>query len=376
VFDLPQKVAGDELLNWNGVSFRTIHAWGAAVSVAPILLCLLGGCASSPITADPAYFPAPPTQAHVVHLKSFNRLNELVPVRVSFVEAIRGSAISPFVNTPGGIAYRGGHLYICDTDYNVVHDWDLTAGKARRIGLREDSALGKPVAVAVDEAGNMFVADTGRGAVVIFDSGGQRTGQLSASAREQYRPVALAIRGDQLFVADVESHVVDVFSISDRKHVASFGGTGDKLGQFYFPMGVAVNGSGQFFVSDSMNSRVQMFGAGYEFMLSMGKPGNRYGDMGKPRHLAVGPDGVIYVADVEFRHVHLYNTKGQLLMMLGGPERGAGGTPMPVGVAVAESLPEGMASLVPDEFDADYFLFVSNTVGEKRIGLYAVGRGR
>jgi sugar lactone lactonase YvrE len=347
-------------------------------SLAVVVLSFLNGCASAPITADPVYFPPPPAAPRVVHLKSFNSLNELVPVRVGFVDAIRGAAVSPFVNTPAGIAYREGHLYICDTDYNVVHDWDLASSETRRLGLREDSQLGKPVAVAVDEDGTVYVADTGRSEVVVFDASGRCVGRLHpdrCATGESYRPVALGVSRDRLYVADVESHVVDVFSTADRRQIGRFGGTGDKPGQFYFPMGVAADGKGHVFVADSMNSRVQMFGEGHQFLSSTGKPGNRYGDMGKPRHVAVGPDGVIFVADVEFRHIHLFNKKGQLLMLLGGPDDKPGGTPMPVGVTVAETLPDRVASLVPDDFRAAYYLFVSNTVGKKRISLYAIGQG-
>ncbi len=376
MFDLSQKVAVDLLRESYQTCVRNTRLCAPVALAAAVPLLSLAGCASAPITADPVYFPPPPAQARVVHLKSFNRLNELVPARVSFTEALRGRSVSPFVNTPAGIAYRQGRLYICDTDDNVVHIWDLTTGQARRIGLGEDSALGKPVAVAVNDQGTVFVTDTGRGEVSVFDGSGVRVDRLRPPHREKYRPVSVAVWHDRLFVTDVEAHVIDVFSINDRKHVASFGGIGSKTGQFYFPMGVAVDATGRIFVSDSMNSRVQLFGPQYESILAMGRPGNRYGDMGKPRHLAVGPDGVVFVADVEFRHVHLFNTKVQLLMLLGGPQDKPGGSPMPVGIAVADELPDRIASLVPDDFEARYYLFVSNTVGAKRIGLYAIGVAR
>ena len=49
---------------------------------------------------------------------------------------------------------------------------------------------------------------------------------------------------------------------------------------------------------------------------------------------------------------------------------------LPFGVAVAESLPEDLESLVPADFDAQYYLFVTNTVGAKRINLFAIGKQR
>jgi hypothetical protein len=61
-------------------------------------------------------------------------------------------------------------------------------------------------------------------------------------------------------------------------------------------------------------------------------------------------------------------------MLLGGDGEQIGSTPMPVGVAVATDLPESISSLVPADFRADYYLFVCNTVGVRRISLFAIGR--
>jgi len=95
--------------------------------------------------------------------------------------------------------------------------------------------------------------------------------------------------------------------------------------------------------------------------------------MGKPKHVAVGPDGTIFVADAEFARIQMFNAAGQLLMLLGGDGSAPGSTPMPLGVAIADTLPERLASLVPAGFHAQYYLFTTNTVGSRRIGLFAIG---
>ena len=145
-------------------------------------------------------------------------------------------------------------------------------------------------------------------------------------------------------------------------------------------MSLAVTNDGSLVVSDTLNARVQLFdqafGTGHRQTLTFGGPGNRFGDMGKPRHLAVGPDGTIFIADPEFSVIHLYNQRGHLLMFVGGPRDEPGGTPLPRGVAVATDLPDRLASLVPTEFNAKYFLFVTNGIGNRRISLFAVGTQR
>jgi DNA-binding beta-propeller fold protein YncE len=337
------------------------------------LFALTGGCATSTPRAEVVYFPAPPSPPRVVHLKSFNSLHALVPVRAGFVDLVRGGLVSPRVASPMGIAYRAGHLYICDAEANALSDWDLQTGRARRRGTSGDVTLVSPVAVAVDPAGTAYVADTGRGEVVAFASSGGEPRRLKPPDRPAYKPVAVAVHGSTLYVADIASHRIDTFSTGDGKHLAALGKVGTGPGELYYPMGVAISAEGHLFVSDMMNARVQIFDAQHNPLSSFGQHGTRYGDLGKPKQLAVGPDGTIIIADAEFARVHLFNRQGQLLMLIGGPGYKAGGTPMPLGVAVAPELPETVASLVPDDFHADYFFFVTNTVGPNRISLFAVG---
>ena len=341
-----------------------------------MLLALVVGCATPGPQAEPVYFPARPGNPRVVHLKSFNSLSDLVPSRRSFMDWIRGGPVSPHVGIPAGIAFRAGHLYICDIEINVLHDWDLTSGQAERLGHSGELALAKPVAVAVDEVGTIYVADTGRGEVVAFDSTGRSTHRIRPPDRESYRPVAVAVHGSRLYVADIAGHTIDVFSTEEGRFLEAWGGPGNKPGELYYPMGVATNGSGHVLVSDMMNARIQVFDAKHNPLLSFGQPGDRYGDLGKPKHLAVGPDGTILIADAEFARVHLFNARGQLLLLVGSVDDEPGGTPMPLGVAVARSLPDAVASFVPEDFRADYFFFVSNVVGRKRLSLYAVGSAR
>lgn len=345
--------------------------------LAAALLALEGGCASGTIKAELVYFPPPPASPHVVHLKSFNDLGDLVPRRGSWLDfLVRGASPGANLGVPEGLAYHEGRLYVCDTMANVVHVWDLATGRAGRLGDSGETRLSKPVDVAIDNAGRVYVADTGRLEVVTFDVAGQPDRRVKPKDREAFRPVAVTTLGNKLFVADIVAHQVDVFSTDDGEFLGAVGTIGKETGKFYFPMGVTTDSNGSLFVADTMNSRVQVFDSAGSFTGSMGQPGNRYGDMGKPKRVAVGPDGTIFIADVEFGYVHLFNRAGQLLMLMGGPEANPGGTPMPSGVAVAATLPAHLRNLVPPSFEADYYVFVANTVGDKRISLYAVGTAR
>lgn len=355
------------------VSARAKH-WQASCQRPPTLAfaafaTMLAGCSTPAPRGEWVYYPSSPTPPRAVHLKSFNALEAIAPRPSRGWGALSGAKRSGgFVESPLGIAYGGGHLYICDTALHCVHDWDLATGESRRMVGEEDGFLQTPTAAAVTPEGRVFVADTGRGEVVEFDVQGKVV--RSFKPRAGFRPVAMAVRGDEeLLVADAAAGQVDVLSTSDGSVVRSLSLSAAKGG---LPMGVAARGD-RTLVSDMVGGRILVFDGDGELVSTIAQRGDRYGDLGQPRGITLGSDGVLYVADPEFGHVHFFNEQGQLLMLLGGPEAGNAATAFPVGVAVAADVPENIRRLVPPGFSAKSFLFVSNSVGENRINLFAVG---
>ncbi|MEK6798223.1 MAG: hypothetical protein AABZ12_04600 [Planctomycetota bacterium] len=320
------------------------------------------------------YFPPPPATPRVVHLKSFNDLRELVPQSApSWTSWTRGSTRT-FVGTPAGLAYHADTLYVCDTQLNVVHAWNVGTGTARQFGA-DGETLSKPVAVAVGDDDRIFVADTDRREIAVFDGDGRHAAHWRPRAAEEFRPIALFTRDDRLHVCDAANDEVCVLSTTDGSVIRRFGGTGSELGAFHAPAGVAVGHDGTVFVSDMLNSRVQALTGEGRPLFQIGKPGNRFGCMGKPRQVGLTPGGILFIADAEFAHVQVYDTSGELLMMFGGPDGAPGSTPMPVGIAVATELPPTLTRLVPSGFQPTCFVFVSNTIGAYRLSLFAVNTG-
>ncbi len=336
-----------------------------------ILLLGLSGCLGPRPAPLWVYFPPPPDPPRVVHLVSFNSLHELVPPRGSWVSLFRGAAADPLAGTPMGLAWHDMTLYICDTNANYVHVWNLATGASRLIGA--DGELKKPVAVAVDEHGTVFVADTIRGEVVAFEQSGSEIRRFQHPKTTNYRPVSVAVAGGALCVADMANHSVDVYSTETGRLLRSMGGRGSSTGRTYYPSGLSVDAAGQTYVADMMNARVQVFDSSGHFTRTFGTPGNRYGSLGTPKDIAVGPDGVSFVADAQFGCIHLFDPDGRVLMVIGGPRDEPGGTPLPNGMAIATLLPEKLLDLVPDGFKACYYVWVSNTTGQKRLALFAVG---
>ena len=347
----------------SSVSFRRLVL--LLVFVAPAVMLI--GCAAPAGPGKLTYFPPAPATAHAVHLGSGEALTDFVPVDRSWLDRVRGRITAVPLEAPAGLAWAQGSLYVCDRAAGVVQVWDF---ESRQVHLVGSGVLRQPVAAIPAPCGTLFVADVGLGEVVSFSPDGAEGAHFKPAERDKFTPVALALANKRLFVADTAGHGIEEFK-PDGAHVRTLGSAGTEEGQFLFPMGMARDAAGNLLVSDMLNGRVQVLGTDLAPQRSIGQPGDRYGDFGKPKQLAVGPDGVIIVADAAYGHVTLFDGEGRLLMLLGDGEG------MPFGVAAtASDAPAGLTELVPDDFDAHYFIFVSHSTGERCLDLYAIGLSR
>jgi DNA-binding beta-propeller fold protein YncE len=85
----------------------------------------------------------------------------------------------------------------------------------------------------------------------------------------------------RLYAVDTIAGKVYAFT-SEGALLFSFGGPGEKEGQFNFPTHIVTAPDGRLYVTDSMNFRVQMFDASGTFLSSFGHHGNGSGDFSMP----------------------------------------------------------------------------------------------
>jgi len=110
-------------------------------------------------------------------------------------------------NTPGGLALDDlGNLYVADTGNGVVKQYSPLGVF---LGAFGEGHLARPRAVAVDEAGNLFVSDGELAAVLAFAPDGSYLGSIggeSTAVRDSssllQAPLGLRSDGDLLYVMD------------------------------------------------------------------------------------------------------------------------------------------------------------------------------
>ncbi len=100
------------------------------------------------------------------------------------------------------------------------------------------------------------------------------------------------------------------------------GVAGPGPGQLAEPRGVAADGSGNIYVADSKNSRIDVFDPNGAFLRAVGTPGSGDGQLKEPSGVAVGPDGEIFVADTWNHRIARFGPGGDWRGAWTDPEKG------------------------------------------------------
>jgi uncharacterized protein (TIGR03663 family) len=237
---------------------------------------------------------------------------------------------------PDGKVYvvegRGARVTAFNPDGSVDTTWG-TSGQG-------DGQFQEPWGIAVAPNGNVYVADTWNHRVQYFDSSGKFLGKWGklgdAKGRTDAdqgvfwgpRSIAISSTGD-VYVTDTGNKRIQVFGL-DGSFKRMFGGEGAAPGQFKEQVGVALDAQGNVWVADTWNNRVQKLSpdgaplsqfpvqGGWESQNVTNKP-----------YIAVDPSGRVIASFPDQGRLVIFGADGQRLQEL--PLQGAS----PVGVAVA-----------------------------------------
>ena len=154
------------------------------------------------------------------------------------------------------------------------------------------------------------------------------------------KPAGLAVDQDgNLYVADSGNNRVQKFD-RDGRFLAQVGGPGAGNGQFNEPWGLALDAQGDLYVADTWNHRIQKFNKDLQYVTQWGKPASDLDNptpfvFWGPRDVAVDAQGNVWVADTGTSRVIKFDPNGTNLATLGGPGSEAGKLREPVGIDIA-----------------------------------------
>jgi len=288
-----------------------------------------------------------------------------------------GPATSASLSYVTGIALdRAGDLYIADSVNHrvrkVTGDGLITTIAGNGLagsdgdGGPATSARVQPKSVAIDAAGNIYIGEPNRVRKVTagiinsvagtgVDGHSGDGGPATAAQIRSIGGVAVDAAGN-LYIAEFSGHAIR--RVTAGGMITTVAGTtvqgynGDGLlaaaAQLNFPSDVAVDSGGSYYIADTGNLRVRKVGADGVIRTVAGRPGSP-GDgsaatavsLDGPTGVALDSAGNLYIADARAKRIRKVNTAGLISTLAGGGASNREGAPaweasfrLPFGVAV------------------------------------------
>ncbi len=320
-----------------------------------------------------------------------------------------GYAVSAELNSCTGVTFDGaGNVYIADRGNNAVRKVNTlgvittiagtgTAGYSGDNGPAISATLSAPYSVAIDGAGNVYVADGGNNVIRRINSGGgistyAGTGSagysgdgFAASTAQLNNPEGISLDNyGNLYIADAGNHVIrEVYSTGQINTIAgtggSFGYSGDhgpaNAAQLHSPSAVAIDIYGNVYIADRNNNAIRKIDnagdittiAGNGFVGSGGDNGPAASaQLHSPSGISIYGFGNIYISDEGNNVIRKIDTAGTITKFAGSYLNGYSGNG---GLAVnAEmSTPSGLAvdgleRVYIADYDNNVVRLVSSTV--------------
>ena len=323
-------------------------------------------------------------------------LARLMPARIttlsgngSWAYVDSSSSTSASYRNPQGLAADAlGNIYVADSVNQVVRKIAAGGGAVSTVvgngsaartgdgGAALSASLNTPTGIAVDSAGNLFIADQGNSVIRRVDaiSGIITTaagGGTAATGSDGYGDglaasgailsgcgnVAVDYAGN-LFISDSFHNLVRkvtaatgiISVVAGGGSAAGSDGYGDGLAatsaSLTNPTGLAVDASGNVYISDSGHSLVRVVSASTGIISVLAGTGG-YGylgdgsaataaSLGSPAGLRLDAAGNLYVADFAFHVIRLVNTSSGMISTLAG--NGTAGHTGDSGMAMMASL--------------------------------------
>lgn len=308
----------------SAVSRRVSGQW----SVVVVTALVLAGCATAP-KEEPVrlVWPPPPLKPRIEFVRSIisdQDLNRDTTFSEKLLAFLAGEKPLPNrIVEPMGLAISddGQRLYVSDFAHLAVFVFDFAQKTFIKVG--GEQRLARPVGVALDAQENLYVVEQLKKGVAVFDRQGKKIRFISHPSIERPTGIAIDRNRGKIYLADTShtksaEHTVKIFNMSGDL-VGNIGGDkGEKPGQFLFPTYLALDSQGNLYVTDTLNSRVQVFDPDGNYVKSIGQRGNAWGMFDKPKGVALDGFGNVYVADSGWSNVQIFNQKGQILLFFGG----------------------------------------------------------
>lgn len=260
---------------------------------------------------DGPVWPLPPSQTRLRYFESF----DLVSGPATTIQAITGRESAPsLLFRPLHIAVKNSTIVTIDQERGTVQVYKDYTGQSFMLRTKEGQYLQGILDAALDDFGRIYVAEGLLARISIYDENGIYLKSFGSNLMWK-KPERIAldpVRG-RVYIADSFLSTVLVYSL-EGVYLFSFGGNGKDLGKFNGLINLSVDTSGNIWILDTGNKRIQQFNARGMPITSLDLPADT---IVEPVAITLEPDGTIYIADQYQESIHILGSDGKLITKIG-----------------------------------------------------------
>jgi len=230
---------------------------------------------------------------------------------------------------------NNGRIYVADTGRQSIFVFDEKLGE---FFLWNETNLNipflSPVGVA-HAADSIWVTDSELSLIYKLSYAGEVIKTIGKGVVNRPTGITYDSVADRIFISDTDDDNIKVFN-HEGELIDVWGHAGNSGGALNHPTFIAYR-QGKLYVADSLNARIQIFDDLGQYVKTLGQRGLYIGDLSRPKGIAVDSDGNIYVSESYYDYVIIYNEHGELLMSLGGSGFSPGQFSQPTGLWVDDN---------------------------------------
>lgn len=228
------------------------------------------------------------------------------------------------MQSPAGVAVDGeNNIYVADSKRGMVLVYDQYGRFVRYIGsFHGENMYQGPSGIAIDrKAGHLYLADSPRHLVLMLDLKGNllkrvgKQGEDTASGELKRRnkpgseafnyPTEIAVNDHEVAVLDTAGRRVQIMDL-ECNLLGGFSLLNAAYQETDRENGLGLDEEGNIYVSYVGTSEVRMYNADGDLQASFGQHGSRTGEFSAPRGLWVDASDRLYVADTQNVRVQLF----------------------------------------------------------------------
>jgi DNA-binding beta-propeller fold protein YncE len=235
------------------------------------------------------------------------------------------------------------------------------------------------VNLGLDDEGYLYVADTGRRDIVVYDPAGNfRTAFANKTYDPNSKIVDVKVFKGKLFALDYGTSRIRVLDRKTGEQTAEIGFSEDPQKTLRLPGNFIFDAKGNMYATNIGSNKVMKFDLDGNLLGSFGGIGDQIGSFAKPKGIAVDDTGYIYIVDGGTNLVQMFNDQFRPLTFFGWPGLPFGSLNGPAGITVTTDNVEFFQKYAAPGFKVEKLIFVVSQFGQEfcvpRLSVYGLGQ--